>query len=327
MMGPSHLSRRDLLKAAAHGGASLAAAGLAGCPRHEPAGKPFPPPNGQAVRGPENVARLGLDTYTLHRSLTAKDSGNRRDLWWVIDRLGELGLSGLQIDPSHFPGDDEATLQRLESAVRPRGYYVEFGMGGWDPERLKRRIQLTARFGGRAVRTFCGDERATPQQIAGYLQWAPPALRQAAEAADEYGVSIAVENHGDFTASELKSLLDRVGHPRVGACLDTGNSLFRKEDPLECARALAPYARSMHLKDWTMTFGPDGAPMWKEAVLGTGQVPVREILRIVLAHKRDLFIAVETPIQPGEDETETVRREWEHVAANAAAARRMLAEL
>jgi sugar phosphate isomerase/epimerase len=326
MTGPPHLSRRDLLKAAAHGGAALATAALAGCSLHGSPGSPSSRTINSAAK-PGDGPRLGLDTYTLHRCLTAKDPGNRHDLWWVIDRLGELGLSGLQIDPSHFPGNDEGILQRLDSAVRPRGYYVEFGMGGWDPERLKQRIRLTARFGGRAVRTFCGDEKAGAEQITAYLRWAPPALRQAADAAEEYGVTIAVENHGEFTAAQLKALLDRVGHPRVGACLDTGNSLFQREDPVECARILAPYACSMHLKDWTMTFQPDGTPKWREAVLGTGQVPVKEILRIVVAQKRDLYIAMEAPIQPGGDETETVRREWRNATANAAAARRILAEL
>lgn len=270
---------------------------------------------------------LGLDTYTLHRSLTAKDPRNKRDLWWVLDQLDSHGLEGVQIDPSHFPGDDEATLGRLASVVRPRGHYLEFGMGGWDPKRLEQRIKLTARFGGRAVRTFCGGETSSPEEIANYLKWAPPALREAARAADQYDVNIAVENHGDLTAAQMKTLLDAVGHPRVGACLDTGNSLFRKEDPIECARILAPYVRSMHLKDWTMNFRPDGTPEWKEAVLGTGQVPVREVLQIATEATPGLYIALEAPVRPSSDEAETVEREWRQFVANARIARELLADL
>jgi hypothetical protein len=76
-----------------------------------------------------------------------------------------------------------------------------------------------------------------------------------------------------------------------------------------------------------MSFGPDGHPVWKEAVLGQGQVPIKQVLRIVLAERPDLFIAVETPVRAGDDEGETVRREWQHAVANAAAARQLLAEL
>lgn len=318
-------SRRELLRTSLGGAASLlSAASLIGCEASDDTTQKSTRFSNRRVG---HSARLGLDTYTLHRTLTAKDERRRRDLWWVLDQLEPLGLSGVQIDPSHFPGSDEATLTRLETIVRPRGHYIEFGMGGWDPKRLAERIRLTARFGGKAVRTFCGDESATAEQIAGYLKWAPPALREASRAADEFQVDIAIENHGDLTSAQLKELLDAVGHPRVGACLDTANSLFRREDPIQCANTLAPYARSMHLKDWTMSHGPDGKPEWKEAVLGKGQVPIREVLAIALKARPDLYIAVETPVRPGPDEAETVEREWRHLKANAAAARRLLARL
>jgi sugar phosphate isomerase/epimerase len=319
------VSRRDLLRTAAAGAtAVMATVPLIGCASssHATAGSAY-----GGVDRTKRRARLGLDTYSLHRTLTAKDVRHRHDLWWVLDHLETLGLSGLQIDPSHFPGNDEATLARLESIVRPRGYYIEFAMGGWDAKRLAERIKLTARFHGKAVRTFCGDERATPAQIETFLKWAPPALREASHAADEYQVDIAVENHGDLTAVQLRELLDRVGHPRVGACFDTGNSLFRQEDPVVCAKTLAAYARSMHLKDWTMRRGPDGGIQWSEAVLGHGQIPVREVLAVILAARPDLYIAVETPVRPSNDEAETVQREWRHVTASAAAARRLLADL
>jgi sugar phosphate isomerase/epimerase len=316
------LARRGLLS----GAAGIACAGLwpalEGCSSFTDKPSPSEHPAHRQTR-----PRLGLDTYTLHRCLTAKDPGNKKDLWWVLEQLESHGLEGVQIDPSHFPGDDEATLRRLASVVGPRGQYVEFGMGGWDPARLEQRGKLTARFGGRAVRTFCGGETCSEEKIANYLKWAPPALRQAAEAAERHGFDIAVENHGDFTSAQLKTLLDAVGHPRVGACMDTGNSLFRKEDPLKCAKTLAPYVKSMHLKDWTMAFRPDRTPEWKEAVLGTGQVPVRDILRIATDANPGLYIALEAPVQPSGDETETVSREWRQFESNARIARQMLADL
>ncbi len=318
------LSRREFLTTSAAGAAILGTGSmLTGCsqPGAGLAGK---------GRGGGHRFRLGLDTYMLHRTLTAEDPKNRRDLWWVLDHLGEVGLTGLQIDPSHFklvPGDDEASLERLESVVGPKGYYVEFGMGGWDHKRMARRVRLTARFGGKALRTFCGSETNTQEELANYIKWAAPGLRQAAEMTEDCDVYIAVENHGDFTSAQLKELLDLVGHPRVGACLDTGNSLFRKEDPLECAKVLAPYARSMHLKDWFMTHLPDGTPQWKGAVLDEGEVPIAEILTLVAAHHPDLYIALENPVQPTGDEAETVRREWDHLVASAAAAHRILADL
>ncbi len=318
----SPLSRRKVLADSVKAAAALGTGGVLGACTTQ---------RDEVSRAPEEPRgrtwRLGLDTYTLHRTLTAKEPGLRHDLWWVLDQLEPHGLSGVQIDPSHFPGDEEVTLDRLESIVKPRGHYVEFGMGGWTVERLQQRIALTARFGGRAVRTFCGGEHSTQEEIATYLKWAPPALHEAGAAAEAHGVDIAVENHGDFTSEQMVELLERADHPRVGCCLDTANSLFRREDPIACATRLAVFALSMHLKDWDMTFLADGSPHWTERVLGEGEAPVGEILGIVLKERPGLYIALETPVQPSEDEAETVRREWRHFEACAAAAHAMLADL
>lgn len=315
------MTRRGLLGASA----GLAAVGPIGrVLADEGAGQAA---HGVGTSGVTVAPRLGLDTYALHRCLTAKDPGLRKDLWWVIDQLAELGLTGIQIDPSHFPGQEPAVLARLQGMVRPHGYYVEFGMGGWGVDRMQERIKLTARFGGRALRTFCGSETSTPEQVKFFLEAAPPALREAAQTAEEYGVDIAVENHGDLTTDQMRQLIEEADHPRVGVCFDTGNALFRDEDPLASAKALLPLAHSMHLKDWAMTRGPEGVHKWTEAVLGEGQVPVRKILAMAVNMRPGLYIALETPSRPSDDERETVQREWRHVVACAKAARRMLWEL
>jgi len=284
---------------------------------------------GDAGAAPRQAGRwkLGLDTYTLHRSLTAKDPKRRRNLVSLLESLGEHQLDGLQVDPSHFPGGDPAALGRLRDVAKRNGWYIEFGMGGWDPQRMEERIKLTAQFGGRALRTFFSDERATWKQLQEWMRYAEPAFKQAGDTAAKHNVWIAIENHGDFTGPQLREFIGRVNHPRVGACLDTGNCLFRREDPIACARALAPVAFSMHLKDWTMGFDSAGTPRWKEAPLGAGRIPVAEVLKIVAASQPELYVALETPIVPGDDEAENVQREWEHLRINAKRANQLLREL
>jgi len=271
--------------------------------------------------------RLGLDTYTLHRALTAKNAKLRLNLWWLLEHLEDYGLSGAQIDPSHFPGDDEPTLRRLDALAAKKGYWFEFGMWRWHPVEIEQRCRLTARFGGQAVRTFFCDQITSPEEREKAMVEAESPMREAGDIAAKYGVDIAIENHGDYTGPELAAFLDRVNHPRVGACLDTGNSLFRKEDPIQCARTLAPYTRSMHLKDWTMAFTPDGHSRWTETVLGKGEVPLKQVLEIVAAVRPDLYVALEAPVWPSKDEAETVSREWKHFVACARAANRLLADL
>jgi len=73
------VTRRSLL--------SLAAAGTMGCVTFGPtiggcsSATRKSRPTSEASNAARNRPRLGLDTYTLHRCLTAKDPVNRRDLW------------------------------------------------------------------------------------------------------------------------------------------------------------------------------------------------------------------------------------------------------
>ena len=76
-----------------------------------------------------------------------------------------------------------------------------------------------------------------------------------------------------------------------------------------------------------MARGTDGKHKWTEAVLGEGQVPVLEILKLAVETRPGLYIALETPVWPGESERETVDREWRNAVGCARAARRMLWEL
>ena len=74
-------------------------------------------------------------------------------------------------------------------------------------------------------------------------------------------------------------------------------------------------------------FTPDGHSRWTEKVLGEGEVTLERVLEIVAAVQPDLYVALETPVWPGEDEAETVSREWKHFVACTRAARDELSAL
>ena len=200
-------------------------------------------------------------------------------------------------------------------------------MGGWDVQRLRERIVLTSRFGGRAVRTFFGGELTPPEKIKEWMGYALPAMKEAGKIAADHNIAIAIENHGDVTGPQLRAFLEDVDHPSVGCCFDTGNDLFVKEDPIECAKVLAPFTLSMHLKNWTMRFREDGHPVWEEKPLLSGTVPMRKVLRIIADEKPDLYVALETPVRDSDNETETVEREWRHYKVCTAQAVQLVNEL
>ena len=75
-------------------------------------------------------------------------------------------------------------------------------------------------------------------------------LRHAAPLAVEDGVTLLLENHSDFTASEYRSIVEEVGNGRVGVFLDLINPIAALDDPLPVIAELAPLAPAGHVKDY-----------------------------------------------------------------------------
>jgi hexulose-6-phosphate isomerase len=78
--------------------------------------------------------------------------------------------------------------------------------------------------------------------------------------AERLGVSILVENiWNKFLLSplEMRSLIDQVGSPRVGALLDTGN-LIAFGYPEQWIRILGQRIKEVHLKDYRESVGGVG---------------------------------------------------------------------
>jgi len=75
-------------------------------------------------------------------------------------------------------------------------------------------------------------------------------LKKVRTQAIDAGVRVAVENHaGDMHSKELVELIEKAGPDFVGATIDTGNSTWTLEDPVETFRNLSPYAVCSGIRD------------------------------------------------------------------------------
>jgi len=97
------------------------------------------------------------------------------------------------------------------------------------------------------------------------------------------GVRTSIENHGVFlgAAWRVEQLLAAVQHPNFGITLDLGNLLWAPQDLLASTRSLAPWAVTVHVKDFvrpsddpaawaTYPGGPKALPV----ALGAGNLPL-----------------------------------------------------
>jgi sugar phosphate isomerase/epimerase len=232
--------------------------------------------------------RLGLDTYSYHFAAPFWDLDPPEPLTLegYLDRAAGLGLDGLALgDMRHLEPEPDEALAALAGGARDRGLYLELGTGGCDPEHIAPALHRSRAVGASVLRTFVSIG-ATWHGADDCARRLPPVvenLRRCAATCEETGVALAVENHQDLTADEMLELLERVDHPLVGVCLDTGNSLGVLEHPLEAARKLAPFTRTVHLKSYGLM------PQWSDdalegyALVGVPIAHNRELLREVIA--------------------------------------------
>jgi sugar phosphate isomerase/epimerase len=115
------------------------------------------------------------------------------------------------------------------------------------------------------------------------------------------GIRTSIENHGLFLAPawRVEQLLASVQHPNFGVTLDLGNLLWAPQDLVASARSLAPYAVTVHVKDFVKpsddpaawpTF-PGGAKALPVA-LGAGNLPlVAQIDACLEADAHPLWVA------------------------------------
>jgi sugar phosphate isomerase/epimerase len=112
---------------------------------------------------------------------------------------------------------------------------------------VKRWVEHTARLGGKTLRIFGGsvekgdtEERARARCIA--------ATQECCDHAGQFGVFLALENHGGITSTldQMLALVRGIKHEWFGVNLDTGN--FHTQDPYADLARLAPYAVTVQIK-------------------------------------------------------------------------------
>ncbi|MBM4068064.1 MAG: sugar phosphate isomerase/epimerase [Planctomycetes bacterium] len=112
---------------------------------------------------------------------------------------------------------------------------------------VKRWIERTSLLGGKTMRIFAGsvdkgdkEEQARRRCIA--------AIQEACEHAGQFGIYLALENHGGLTTTpeQMLALVRGVKSDWFGVNLDTGN--FHTADPYADLARLAPYAVNVQLK-------------------------------------------------------------------------------
>lgn len=99
---------------------------------------------------------------------------------------------------------------------------------------------------------------------------------------EKHGMKVAIENHCDLWSDEVIWMIQQIGHPLVGACLDTMNSQNLMEGIATCIDKMAPYTYCCHFCDTKIIVDPDGVHSYGCA-LGEGSIDLVRVINILRA--------------------------------------------
>lgn len=203
--------------------------------------------------------RLGLAAYSFRQALDLRRKPPTMNLDGFIDLTASMPFDAVELTEYYFPETSPRYLAQLKGrctrlGLDISGTAIRSDFCVTNPARLKeqidhtrRWIEITSRLGGKTIRIFGGtvakddkEDRARRQCI--------DAMQQCCEFAGQFGVFLALENHGGITGTseQMLALVRAIKSDWFGVNLDTGN--FRTKDPYADLERLAPYAVVVQMK-------------------------------------------------------------------------------
>jgi sugar phosphate isomerase/epimerase len=264
---------------------------------------------------------LGLSTYAY--------------FWRMSDRVPEpMSLDDAMRDAASHDGVDlfqicdhlpldtasDERLAAIRSLADALGLTLEVGTRGTSPEHLARYLHIADQLGATLVRSMWtnGDDQPETAETERRLRAALPAYEAA-------GVTLALETYEVVATADLVAVVERIGSPALGICLDPANTVARLEQPAEVVAATAPYVANWHVKDSGFTRSPGWVGFQYTGVrTGTGILDYDAVRTAIDPHTRGINRVVEfwlpwqdaaagTEPHPGETPAETTTRteaEW-----------------
>lgn len=197
--------------------------------------------------------RIGVQSWCF------REFQKRADL---IAGIKRCGLERVELCDVHADFTDEASFDSVVLEFRSAGIAISgIGVQGFVNDRTRERSFFEfARRAGAAVITadFQPDT-------------AVEAMRTASELSQQYGIRVAIHNHGGthwLGSAQMLAHAFATTSPAIGLCLDTAWALDAGEDPVELVRRFGERLYAVHIKDFVF----DRAGKSEDVVVGTGNL-------------------------------------------------------
>ncbi|MFC7376526.1 MULTISPECIES: sugar phosphate isomerase/epimerase family protein [unclassified Brachybacterium] len=263
--------------------------------------------------------KIGIGTYALFWEFQDVNP-DPLDIPGMIDRAAELGCDVFQIcDDPRIEAENPAGLAALREHAEGHGLELELGTRTIDREHLESYAGIAEALGARTLRSMI-----QAHEIADGVESAAEELRATLPRLEGAGITLALETYEQVSTATLLEVIDRIGSPRVGICLDPANCVAALEHPKQVVEACAAHTVNLHVKDFAFTrqegwvgFVYTGAP------LGDGLLDLDHELGAVYAEGSPSAIVEHwLPWQGDLDATLAAERDWTERALAALRSRR-----
>jgi sugar phosphate isomerase/epimerase len=225
-----------------------------------------------------------------------------RNLEAAISLGSSLGYAGVELrvidgklfDSSLSTADRVRVKQTVATAGLPIvavGSSVILTKDEPGPE-LHRMLELTNEWESPFIRVYGGQLSEDSPTRQKQMESAVKVLEDLIPVAERYGVIMLIETHDGFSASSVTAeLLVKTPSKWVGAIWDSLHPHRMGETPAQVYQNIGARTFHVHIKDGRRSAAHKGG--WQLVPLGEGEVPVPEIIRLLVAGGYKGFLTVE----------------------------------
>ncbi len=261
--------------------------------------------------------KIGISTYSLHRSLENGEMTVPAAIRWLAER----GAQHVELVPIGFTLVQNPSLieaireQAIKSNIAISNYAVRGNFITKDSDQYERSIQelksqvdIAHQLGVHLLRHDVAWRPIPETSIAKFEEDLPSlvsACQRIADYAANFGITTSVENHGFFVqaSDRVSRLVQLVNRPNFRTTIDVGNFLCVDEDPVAAVRKNLPIASMIHLKDFYIRksspvvgrgfFETAGGHLLRGAILGHGDIDLPAIMQEIIKSGYDGYLSVE----------------------------------
>ena len=265
--------------------------------------------------------QIGVSSYSYSRLVR---SGEMKQIE-VIAKAKEMGFDAIEFSTITLPEGENLPdyAAKLKAEADKVGIpIVNYTIGAnflsgsngdlqAEIQRVKGEVDIAEILGVPGMRhDAASGEFPADWKAAQSFQAAVPRIAEGCRAVSEYaaakGIRTMVENHGYFCQDSirLEQLVTEVNHPNFGLLIDIGNFTCVDDDSGVAVGRLKQWAFHCHAKDFHLKSGREpwpgngwnqsrGGNWWRGAIIGHGNIPVAQCIRILVKNGYDGVFSVE----------------------------------